>query len=758
MAALTDSQQRTPTAEAVMAWARRLADGQVVHISMLTRADAGLPCGCVCAGCGERLEAVNPGRPKEHFQKPGTRRMSFRHYARPEHGECLLVASRLAWAHAAVSGQRLVVPRCTGSGTYVGRSGKVYAGNAPSNGELEELQITDLTWIDSHDVIVTVEGGRRVLVTIRAEIELAKGLDAVLSITSDDPTAAAMTPEEVLALAAGGPLWARWVHHWDQSRLDQVASDQARQAAVSAWDEVPEAVEGLGGADATFASPEFLSNLSSADRRETVLHLHLKKLLAAMERLLIAEQRIEVKWTPPAGGALLTDVVTMPHRLLLLKRARLEQHLGNIVPDVLLDVHDEEEMFGDTEVMVEIAVTHRVDSVKLAKIKSRGTPCLEIDATRIAMANQLTSERLADLLARPSDAVRWVYHPQLEALAADAKARLQRVHAERLAAAERTRAEERAKEAARERSAQARKAAEERRRRELRAFEQKLARLKPQQLLRNFAKDLVKLRPLPWVSVPETDELALYPKAFERAGRNYCNDKVFRDVVVLLQSVQADEGVRSMNPGREVDGLALVEHALSPEWLELRPFVPLLLRLVRAAGQPTGSEDRRRRLVEIARKVRESVDRGEMAYARSTVYDPALAVLFPDLRDMLSQDAPGTLQHAESVRDRRRREDAEKRARQQAEEARHIREQLDAALEPALKRHWTRGGGVPFAEWSRYQEVQRKSLEEIRLIRRAYEARELGQTVPDFVRSLDLISAVDVGRCLAVLSSVFLLA
>jgi hypothetical protein len=44
------------------------------------------------------------------------------------------------------------------------------------------------------------------------------------------------------------------------------------------------------------------------------------------------------------------------------------------------------------------------------------------------------------------------------------------------------------------------------------------------------------------------------------------------------------------------------------------------------------------------------------------------------------------------------------------------------------------------------------------LIRRAYEAREAGQAVPDFVRSLDLLSAVDVGRCLAVLSSVFLLA
>lgn len=741
-----------------MAWARRLADGKVVHISMLTRAEAGLACECVCAGCGERLEAVNPGRPKEHFQKPGTHRMSFRHYARPDHSECLRMASRLAWVHAVASGRRLVVPKCTGSGTYVGSSGKVYTGAAAATGDLEDLQITEVTWVDTHEVVVTVQGGRKVLVTIRAEVEVAKGLDAVLSITSDDPAVAAMTPEEVLALAADGPAWAKWVHHWEQNRLDQEAGDQARQAAVFAWDEVPATVEGLDGADAQFASPEFLSSLSSADRRETVLHLHLKQLLASMERLLIAEQRVEVKWTPPAGGLPLTDVVTMPHRLLLLTRVRLEQHLGDIVPDVLLDVHDEEEMFGDTEVMVEIAVTHRVDAVKLAKIRSRGTPCLEIDATRIALAEQLTSKRLAELLARPSDAVRWVYHPQLDALVADAKVRLQREHADRLTAAERQRAEERAREAARERAAQARRVAEERRRRELRAFEQKLARLTPQQLLRSFARDLVTHRPLPWVFVTETDELQLYPKAFERAGRNYCNDKVFRDVVVLLQAVKADEGVRSMNPGREVDGLALLEHALSPEWMELRPYVPLLLRLVRASGQPAGSEDRRKRLVDIAHKVKESVDRGEMAYARTTVYDPALAVLFPDLRDMLTQDAPGTLKHAENVRDQRRREDAEKRARRQAEEAKLIREQLDAALAPALQRHWTRGGGVPFAEWSRYQEVQRKSLEEIRLIRRAYEAREAGQSVPDFVRSLELISAVDVGRCLAVLGSVFLLA
>lgn len=51
-----------------MAWAERKSDRQVVNVWMLSRAETGLACGCVCAGCGAVLEAVNAGQPAAHFE------------------------------------------------------------------------------------------------------------------------------------------------------------------------------------------------------------------------------------------------------------------------------------------------------------------------------------------------------------------------------------------------------------------------------------------------------------------------------------------------------------------------------------------------------------------------------------------------------------------------------------------------------------------------------------------------------------------
>ena len=78
-----------------------------------------------------------------------------------------------------------------------------------------------------------------------------------------------------------------------------------------------------------------------------------------------------------------------------------EERRGNVIPDVIITTA------AGYEIFVEIAVTHYVDEVKLAKLKAMGTPVLEVDIGDVRDGEpDFDAIFLGD-----SERKRWMFHP-----------------------------------------------------------------------------------------------------------------------------------------------------------------------------------------------------------------------------------------------------------------------------------------------------------------------------------------------------------
>lgn len=130
---------------------------------------------------------------------------------------------------------------------------------------------------------------------------------------------------------------------------------------------------------------------------ETALHLAAKSIL---------EQRREIRlpelWHDMGrfGQQKLTEV-----RFPKVSEVIVERRLGNIVPDLLLD-------FNGQQLLVEIAVTHFVDSEKLAKIKALGTSTIEVDLSGF-LKEALDFQKLTNILIEQVEAKAWIFNAKL---------------------------------------------------------------------------------------------------------------------------------------------------------------------------------------------------------------------------------------------------------------------------------------------------------------------------------------------------------
>lgn len=215
-----------------MAWAKR-ADGSVIHVSMLSRKETGLACQCTCAGCGARLEAVNAGQPAEHFQKPKAHRMSFRHHAGTQAGDCLRIASRAALLQLLLDEGQVQLPGYQARGRHRGFSGRDYS--VVHRGAAVADTIKSHCWIDTHNALITLDSGRVVRVQLRSEMHVDTTVDAVLTILIDDPEVAAWDRDKILSLARLEVDWVCWDKHWDQVQVQTEADNLAARKPRSSW-------------------------------------------------------------------------------------------------------------------------------------------------------------------------------------------------------------------------------------------------------------------------------------------------------------------------------------------------------------------------------------------------------------------------------------------------------------------------------------------------------------------------------------------
>lgn len=740
----------TFTPDAVMAWARRSSDAAVVHVSMLSRAQTGQACGCVCAGCGASLQAVNAGMAAEHFERPGAHRMSFRHQPGMQRSDCAVRASRAAliaaWIHSGVIG----LPARAATARWAGASGRLHPGLAVK--PAAEARILASRWLDAESAMLTLDSGRHVLVTLRADVTLDDGLHAVLIVDTNDPEVASMSLQEVLARARLLLRQECWARHWDDAALQTQAHHHAQSHAAANMDVLPD--DGQFG-DEPFAAPDFFQTLNPAQRGETLLHLHLKQLLARTELLDVPACSYPVQYTPHGGGRQLEGAARIPAMRLRLSNARLEQHLGDIVPDVMCDAKVDGDLLEAWPLLLEVAVTHRVGGEKLGRIQARGLACLELNAKRFVGDAALTVDQLAQVLQAPqAEVLYWIFHSHLKGLIERERQRLAEEHQKQL----KRYAESKAYN---ERLAKTLLEQEQKERAQqvtLNQLSWRLRKLKPVDLLRRY---VVELAAQPRHTIWGDRWHDVFAASLRRVDYGSFGDADFQPALIALHAVTAAD--KSSDQAGLNQVLALLESGLMDR--SLQPYMTILLGVAKHRLQDRMSAEARGKLNAIRQEVWEDIQKASPKFTRPLKNDSALVRLYPELGEHLRPGQPGTMGFANQLRFQRALASGTSDlprfsgttmpipvAREPAPP--HI---VEAALGPAKDRVWTIGGKVPFEKWSQYNEVAKLSPWHRHTIQQAYWAREQGQSVLDFVRTQQPRDELATRHCLEILASVYLL-
>ncbi|HQZ00729.1 MAG TPA: hypothetical protein PLQ63_12095, partial [Propionicimonas sp.] len=379
-------------------WASDAATGapRYIHDPDIVSAAAS----AVCPGCGSKLWTVLAGEPQR--VRPTAH---FRHVAGTPRTTCVVVAARLAASHHLASLGYIDLPRRRVTAVSKGFSGEGYEGWVEE--PAQRVRISDVRMVDPAAAELTLDDGRTILVDLTGERVEGEAGRAVITINLSDPALAEMDVDELRARLRLLPP-ASWCSHWRDRELTSQArsraADEARQA-LDAWTDEDEA--GFQAQLPPGTDPEATATM----RRETLLHRTVKSILEDARRIRAPGLHVAVQRDAPDGYGDGWD----DHRVEILwwsapaelsfEAVELERRLGRIVPDVvgLLaeprprilggmatrvqrghdededEQHDEFPAHWSEAVLIEVAVTHKVDEEKLRKIRHLDLPTLEID-------------------------------------------------------------------------------------------------------------------------------------------------------------------------------------------------------------------------------------------------------------------------------------------------------------------------------------------------------------------------------------------
>jgi hypothetical protein len=136
---------------------------------------------------------------------------------------------------------------------------------------------------------------------------------------------------------------------------------------------------------------------------ETVLHLLAKELFKELNSIVLPQYKFERE------KVLMRTNTLVQHKEVVAKGGQahiskvfIEQSEGRFTPDVTIESNSK-------RLLVEIAVTHKVDKIKLRHIRKKGLPTIEIQL-RLADAI-LSRDELRDKLEKDINSKCWLYHP-----------------------------------------------------------------------------------------------------------------------------------------------------------------------------------------------------------------------------------------------------------------------------------------------------------------------------------------------------------
>lgn len=702
------------TSNTPMRWAVRNQSELPVHISQLSRQETGLACGCHCPACGDTLQAVNAGVDPEHFLKANTLGQFFRHQDGKQRDSCLTAVARLTALQLLVDRQEIDLPGPTRSATVLGISGEIY--QAVSVGRRARIRIRKRVWIDSVTASLTLEDGHVVLVRLDSQQTVTKlgGYDGIITITVDDPEVASWDASAVLQkLQLDGGHGIFWDRHWADAELQHAALKDAESQAAKYLDRVPAVLGNLDG-------------LTPAQKSESVLHHVIKGILVNARSVVSPRYRESVEMRMPDGETW-EQKVTLDLGELALSQARTEFPTGGIVADVHCHAQSRSASF---DLVIEVAVTHRVPLTKLEKIKAIDVPCLEIDVRDFRKRGRITLTDLTHEVLNNAGNKRWLYHPTIDSMRMQAHKALERQ------AGQIRRAMEAAKNAQRWVDSLDKKPL-------IKAYKEALLQHwdgAPTVIVSGHSLEL---------SALSTRLAAL---GFEGAGHKWFVER--NGVLRFLHLAKSREGVSLETDDMLCDAFSAVLESYEAQ--KLATYCLMGLREFR----PTVDREDQVQLEDIRKKVMKSLKAGDSTYARTCKFDPLIETLFPRLKKRL-QPGLGTETHAQTLR-------AAAWAAQQAsyaiEEAARVelaktlraeeaRNQLRNAIEAASKAQWAQklGLATDVDQIMDHQEIKRAAknmrangIDVREVLTSAWDAREQGATLGDWLKTRKFASPSDV--------------
>jgi hypothetical protein len=615
-----------------MAWAVKNDTRAATHIGMLSRKQFGLACECVCPACDGVLQAVNAGQPLEHYDKPNAMRPFFRHDVGQQKDACLTKVAQLAALHLLVTQQEIDLPTRRLSRAVVGATGHVYTGTASVIGA--RMRVRRMDWLDEHAARITLDDGRIVLIQLAGQVVLsnAQGNEAVITIAVDDTEVSSWSPEQILQRAQLDGDWLCWQRYWDDDALAQQSIEAAEEEARKFLDWAPDGLVLPAG-------------LTPQQHSESLLHWYLKDLLATTLRIRTPAVARTVSMVMPDGREELRHVM-LPPMTLALSNIRVEESLGDIVPDLMARARDEAGRLTEFDLLIEVAVTHKVDAEKAARIAARDVACLEIDVSLLGIAGRIHVERLRDLVSGDPKNKRWIHHPELTRLIRHAHDGLEAV-------------------ASREMEEMLR----------LEALERAFDALPDAEALGEYLERLRGLWRTGRADAQGLSVARLTTKLGSRGFRHLDGPEISAPSGVLrtLDGIRAD----ARRGGRSSHAVAALNRLEAQEEQQMR-FASLYLLAIREYAPGLANADTVR-LATIRADVLRSLAAEEPKYARPTTWDKEFSALFPELAAGI-QSGYGTAEQVEATR-RKRLAGERKVAEAGEKELREARERNERALQ-----------------------------------------------------------------------------
>ncbi|CAE6955836.1 hypothetical protein [Paraburkholderia domus] len=305
----------------------------------------------------------------------------------------MIAAARAALIATMADDGLLTLPSRRRDVRVTGLSGNVYDAWCDQPPEL--VRIRSYVFRDHAEALITLDDGRELAVILVGGLGPTGLNAAAIEIVVDDPSLAAMAPDELRSRIRLLASHATWRGHWRDEQLTAQAEEGARELAIA----------GLDWVDGEHETPEAAT---PAEVRETLLHRKAKEILLREKRLMVPDLVVVIP--PLSRFSVETKHLLRPATLLHLQGVMLEQAVGNIRPDLkALTVATAN--WPAEDLLVEITVSNGIDAQRIEKIRARDLPTLEIDLSKLG--GRLSEAEFARLIVHELAGKRWIHHPAL---------------------------------------------------------------------------------------------------------------------------------------------------------------------------------------------------------------------------------------------------------------------------------------------------------------------------------------------------------